>query len=444
VREAATSTEARSVIDHLDIGENGKPRPGSLGNVRAILAYSPEYAGRLWWSDRLLTAHLDDEQLSDEHVVQMQIDMEALYGVLERSKGTVKDMAINLARTNRRNEVKEMFEAEEWDGTDRASTWLTTVLGVEDTELHRAYARKFLISVCARVYDPGCKVDQVLLLSGAQGMKKSSVFEILAGRRWFSDSRMDLSNKDSYMQLFQALIYEWSENHKAGSGAVEEEKAFISSRRDSFRPPYESAVRSFDRHTIIVATTNLPYPLTDPTGNRRWWPVSVTKVADSEWLKANRGQLWAEALVAYKAGELHYFDENSELAEMRRAESEAYVRDDPRMDKIRQWARTDSAPRHRGVTVAEVTERVLEIHASDLHKHATVVGQLLRDCGFVRLARRIQKDGSRSVRWLSPHTQLPEGETFESDAEQARHAAQYSPLETSTRRGVVLPLNRQG
>jgi putative DNA primase/helicase len=71
-----------------------------------------------------------------------------------------------VARENRVHPVRDYLHALNWDGTLRLDTWLTRYLGVEDDQYVRAVGSRFLISAVARVEQPGCKADQVLILEG--------------------------------------------------------------------------------------------------------------------------------------------------------------------------------------------------------------------------------------------------------------------------------------
>ena len=58
-------------------------------------------------------------------------------------------------------------------------------------------ARRFMVAAVARAMQPGCKVDSMLVLEGAQGAGKSTAIRILAGDEWFSDSLPNVGAKDA-------------------------------------------------------------------------------------------------------------------------------------------------------------------------------------------------------------------------------------------------------
>jgi hypothetical protein len=442
VSPALADEETRPVAELLRLNEKtGKPQPGSIYNLEIVASESPEYRGRFWWSERRMTVMIDDRPLRSSDITAFQIYCETTFDIYERSTDMIKAVFLRVAERRRRNELKEWWESVTWDGTPRLETWLIQAAGIEDTPLHRAYSRKFLVSVIARVYDPGCKLDQVLLLIGSQGAKKSTLFQKLIGAEWFSDTGMDLQNKDSYMQLYQAVIYEWSENFKGGQLAIEREKAFITSQKDTFRPPYGALVESFPRHTVIVATSNVDHPLADATGSRRWWPVQVADILDLSWIERMRDQLWAEALIEYKkhielgaglTGYEWWIEKGSALDMSRTTQADKYTKEDPRLDALLTFATKRKAP----VTVTEVGELAFGIEVSDIKKHDASLSALLKEAGFGRLARK-EIDGRKVTRWLSPFMQLPEGEKFLSAEDGARHAKHYKPPTPPARDNVV-------
>jgi predicted P-loop ATPase len=78
---------------------------------------------------------------------------------------------------------------------------------------------------------------------------------------------------------------------------------------------------------VFLATTNEQHYLRDTSGNRRFWPV-VVKQADLEGLAANRDQLLAEAVAAYRAGEAWHLTD-PELIHAASVEQAKRLEEDP-------------------------------------------------------------------------------------------------------------------
>ena len=69
-----------------------------------------------------------------------------------------------------------------WDGMPRLDTWPIDYLHAEDSPYVRAIGPRYLISSVARIYQPGAKVDHMLVLEGPQGKQKSEALRTLAVR----------------------------------------------------------------------------------------------------------------------------------------------------------------------------------------------------------------------------------------------------------------------
>ncbi len=213
--------------------------------------------------------------------------------------------------------VREMIRAlSAWDGRPRLDTWLRDYFGVEDTPLHRAYARKFMISLIARGHAmPGnpVKCDTVLVITGAQGLHKSEFFACLAGyEELFTDHVGDIGGKEAQENIGGRWICEFAEGDVVTKTDRKLLKGFMSRRVDKYRPPYGRNVQSFPRACVFVMPTNEEEVLNDPTGSRRYWPVKAERRAPLERLKVERGQLLAEARAAYEEGEPWWLTEDEE------------------------------------------------------------------------------------------------------------------------------------
>ena len=194
----------------------------------------------------------------------------------------------------------------EWDKIKRLEIWLTELFGVEDTLLTRWAARSIFEAAVARTLDPGCKYDHVIILSGAQGLGKSSAIRhILPKRDYFSDS-IDLSakNKECVENAGNAVICELSDLQGSTRTDLERLKAFITRQADTFRGAYMRYTEDKPRRWIMVGTTNSKTPLPSDAENRRFVVVEIGDpgFAVEPWLAGRREQLWAEAVVNIKNG----------------------------------------------------------------------------------------------------------------------------------------------
>ena len=102
----------------------------------------------------------------------------------------------------------------------------------------RSVGPKFLIGAVARAQKPGCKFDNMLILEGPQGIRKSTCLSVLFGNNYFTDEIADFGSKDAAMQLQGVWCVEIAELSTFGRAAAERAKEFVSRRVDRIRPPY--------------------------------------------------------------------------------------------------------------------------------------------------------------------------------------------------------------
>jgi predicted P-loop ATPase len=212
------------------------------------------------------------------------------------------------------NPVTDWFDGLAWDGHKRLDTWLTYYLGADDKAFTRLVAAKWMISGVARAYEPGCKVDTMLILEGAQGIGKSKVMRTLGtlgGRSYFTDQVDNIGSKDAAMQLQGVLIIEMAEMNQLHGKEITAVKAWMTQTVDRFRPPFGRRVMSYPRHSILGGTLNPDGSgyFEDVTGARRFWPV-LCRAIDMDALDRDRDQLWAEARDRYRSGERWWLDED--------------------------------------------------------------------------------------------------------------------------------------
>jgi len=259
------------------------------------------------------------------------------------------------AMANNFHPVRDWLNSLAWDETERMKLWLQMSLGAENTEYHQEIGKMFLIAMVARIFEPGCKADYMIILEGEQGEEKSKICKILAGE-WFSDNMPDIqaSPKDASLHLRGKWLVEISEMHAFNRAESTHLKQFITQTTERYRPPYGRGDVTEPRQNLFIGTTNKEIYLKDETGGRRFWPVK-TGTLNVEWITANRNQLFAEAVTAYNAGAQQWPDRKFEREHIR-PHQEARFDSDAWEEPITDWLNRTTLP---DVTILEVAQGAL-------------------------------------------------------------------------------------
>lgn len=303
------------------------------------------------------------------------------------SKSSVEDAIVAFGVDHVRNEPKEWMNSLRWDENPRIESFFYNSFGVPLSLYSMSASKNFWLSMVARVLNPGCKVDTMIILQGKQGSLKSTALSLIGGK-WYGENHEAVGTKDFRIALngkFLVEIAELDSFNKAESNTV---KKIITVQSDDYRPPYGKKNVSFLRQCIFAGTTNDDVPLKDSTGGRRFWPINIGKI-DLARIKEEREQLFAEAVTRVKKGETWWEMPEAET----KAEQEARYQEDPwerdvekylnELEKVPSMARPQ-------ITGSLILEKALSIpiHMKDL-RFSRRVCNLMRRLGWTEECERV-------------------------------------------------------
>ena len=301
-------------------------------------------------------------EFTDADEADMRAYFESTYSMYSQNK--MQDALQVYFSNNKVNPLLEILNSLEWDGKPRVEHFLHDIMKAEDSEYTRECSRLIFAGGVHRAYEPGCKFDDMIVLIGGQGTGKTTVTRWLNIDEQFYQEIKTINGKEGIEAIRGVWIGEVSEL-MAMTRVKEAEavKAYITSQKDNYRPPYAKHTQTIQRRCIFIGTTNNPQFLTDKTGNRRFYPVKVQsdgyKLLDAEaQIREYIRQAWAEAVQLYKEGKLPPFARKEVLDQIRAAQ-EAAMEDDWRIGAIEQYLEDQKRAPNSTVSVIELWHRAL-------------------------------------------------------------------------------------
>lgn len=322
ILEAEDDDKIKSLLESLDTDKNGN-YCSSLKNFCRIISKDPNFDCVKYntFADRVVISnplpwdngqkYPRDWKDNDDSSLRVYLNDEP-YSMNPKPQD-VRD-AFNSVIINDRayHPIRDYIKTLTWDGTPRLDRLFIDYFGAEDTELNRAMTRKAFTACIARVLNPGCKYDNVLVIIGEEGIGKSSLLRKM-GRDWFSDSITSIEGKEGMEQIPGKWVIEFSELSSLNKAETEAIKSFISKTDDTYRAAYGRKSERHLRQCVFFATTNVSNFLRGNNGNRRFWPMETgvkppTHDYFEEFTEYIVNQMWAEAKHFYEEGEPLYLD----------------------------------------------------------------------------------------------------------------------------------------
>lgn len=410
-RDVYTGTDNSPAPGYLTSGGKDSKPLLVLENICRVLERDDTFRGALRLNDFSSMTETHNKQsgewrlLSDEFILDAIRHVSAAYpSFVKVSKDMMTNAILAVAGKNKVNPPRDYLLSLKWDGIPRLDSWLYHTYGAPDDKIHREMGANWMKGLVLRIMHPGCQYDHVMALEAQQGWKKSSSLRVL-GEPWHVEITVSPDDKDFLMILAQNAIVEFSEGDIVSRTDVKKLKGIITKVQDQVRLPYARGVSTLKRGCVFAMTTNETDYLKDETGNRRWLPVKLRKIADVEWVRANRDQLYAEAYHrALVCGETSY--EYSDEEQLRGMQESRRERNDHEEDVVLWYLRLPQERRDLGIQAKDVYNEVISpgAGAKDFGREISRLTQL-QIIGMLKGAlclesKDVKREGVVLKRWL--------------------------------------------
>lgn len=316
--------------------KTGLPLP-HLKNYRNFFKVDEIYGDRLWKNTFSETIYIDENtELNKDKITEIQARISDIFkGHQQASKESFMYAADAIANEHKKNPIIEYLESLNWDGQVRAEEVFIKYMGVNDTPINRIMTKKWLLGAVMRVYEPGCEFHQMIILSGAQGVGKTSIGKILANaplrirdtgkqdNRYFANApKPDESDQKVYEKICNAWFVSVEELlgfKKSDNTAI---KDFLSRDKETCRLAWGVVPGDYKRHCVFFGSTNDECFLKDYSDNkeRRIWPmrcnINESDVKAYEITQEYLDQLWGEIVYYYKNQSFNWWLTPEELNEL--------------------------------------------------------------------------------------------------------------------------------
>lgn len=197
----------------------------------------------------------------------------------------------------------------EWDKTTDYISQLAETIQATDNDFFNWALTKWLVAMVACSVDKSAVNQTVLILSGRQGVGKTTWLKNILPKelkKYFVETSINPSSKDSTILLTENILVNMDELTSFNKSNTEKFKELISKEVITERKPYGMYIEDYTRRASFSGTTNHLEFLTDLTGNRRYLCVQTKEIDYNHSIDMSK--VFAQAYSLFKNGFQFYLD----------------------------------------------------------------------------------------------------------------------------------------
>jgi hypothetical protein len=399
--------EAEAWRNGLTLNRNRRPHP-NVANAAHALREHPDWAGKLQY-DAFREKILLGEGLPAA-IAAGELEEQRFFSILAwlqrqltptLSEGVVRAAVELVARSQAMHPLRERIAAERWDGVKRLEeNFFLQYFQAQPRAEHR-YAEDqalywdecavaWFVGAVARLFQPGCAAESILVFEGGRPAEMLEAFQALAGDA-------------SYLLAQLPSRFEWQASAEQLRGVwlvaladvgrqlqYEHARQFLTRTHDQYRPAHSRwGKMNYPRQCVFLGTVEEEQSYLYGEGQRLVWPVAVGAV-DVAALARDAWQIWAEALALYRRGA--GWRPKMETAKLFEREQQARLVTDPWSEKLVYYSRQN--PELSIAKFFEVCGVPLHLQTREMQRRAIY---LLTKAGF-----HAGKDDDGRPVWINP------------------------------------------
>lgn len=303
--------------NNIELDQKGNVK-NTITNYTLYLTQSSKYKDKFRYNDFTKQKEFDGKEFNDFHLNTLYNDIERDLSLTSRTK--VDSALMEVFDRNKYNPIIDYLNTVEWDGKKRVEQLFIDLLDADDTELNRYMTKIWFVAAVKRIFEPGCKFDNMIVLQGEQGIGKSSICDLISLEYSNNVSLNEVGHKDLINKLNRTWIAVVDELDSFNKKEMSNIKTFISNTKDTARLAFGKNAETYSRHCVFIGSTNDSTFLRDNTSmvERRFWVIKCNKtkrdgqifnVLTTDYIN----QLWAETVSYYKENPNMYLDITKDL-----------------------------------------------------------------------------------------------------------------------------------
>jgi hypothetical protein len=276
----------------------------------------------------------------------------------------------------------------EWDGETDYIQQLASTVTTTDSEQWQYCFKRWFVAMVAGVLDDNVVNHTLIVLSGGQGLGKTTWVLNLVPRKlkfYVYTGEINPKNKDTLQQLSENMLINLDELENLNRSEVGALKEIITKSEIKVRKAYGHHHEKMPRRASFAGSVNNLQFLNDTTGSRRFLCFEVTDIAYKH--SVDLEQVYAQAYHLYRNGFRYWFDKD-EIQQITQSNERFQVRSVEEELLLTWFALPDAAMQALFLTSTQIVARLAsnaKINVTDASVNK--LGKALKKHGFERIKR---------------------------------------------------------